>query len=56
MTRDEVIAFDEHPWSADAVALRRWDDEAKDPEGPVLAIDDLLGAHARVMKWRMPLT
>jgi gamma-butyrobetaine dioxygenase len=56
MTRDEVAVFDEHPWSADAVALRRWDDEAKDPEGPVLAIDDLLGAHARVMKWRMPLT
>lgn len=29
MTADEAAAFAAHPWSADAVALRRWDDEAK---------------------------
>jgi phosphonate degradation associated HDIG domain protein len=32
MTADEVRAFRESPYLADAVALRRWDDEAKDPE------------------------
>jgi predicted HD phosphohydrolase len=29
MTEAEVAAFVAHPWSADAVALRRWDDQAK---------------------------
>lgn len=29
MTDAEVAAFRAHPWCADAVALRRWDDEAK---------------------------
>jgi phosphonate degradation associated HDIG domain protein len=32
MSADEVRAFRESPHLADAVALRRWDDEAKDPE------------------------
>jgi predicted HD phosphohydrolase len=31
MTAAEVTAFAAHPWCADAVALRRWDDEAKVP-------------------------
>jgi predicted HD phosphohydrolase len=31
MTTDDVTAFAAHPWCADAVALRRWDDEAKVP-------------------------
>ena len=31
MTGDEVAAFAAHPWCADAVALRRWDDQAKVP-------------------------
>jgi predicted HD phosphohydrolase len=29
MTSGEVAAFAAHPWLADAVALRRWDDQAK---------------------------
>jgi phosphonate degradation associated HDIG domain protein len=32
MATEEVRAFRESPHLADAVALRRWDDEAKDPE------------------------
>ncbi len=32
MSAVEVRAFQESPHLADAVALRRWDDEAKDPE------------------------
>jgi predicted HD phosphohydrolase len=29
MTRDEVTAFERQPGAKNAVALRRWDDEAK---------------------------
>ena len=29
MSPDDVAKFAEHPWVRDAVALRRWDDEAK---------------------------
>jgi gamma-butyrobetaine dioxygenase len=29
MSGEEVAAFTAHPWCADAVALRRWDDQAK---------------------------
>lgn len=42
MTPGEVAEFDAHPWAPDAIALRRWDDAAKDPSGPVLALDALL--------------
>jgi phosphonate degradation associated HDIG domain protein len=38
MTADEVHAFRGSPYVAEAVALRRWDDEAKDPE---LVVPDL---------------
>ena len=31
MTRDEVAAFDALPHARDAVAVRHWDDQAKDP-------------------------
>jgi predicted HD phosphohydrolase len=31
MTASEVAAFAAHPWVADALALRRWDDQAKVP-------------------------
>jgi predicted HD phosphohydrolase len=48
MTPEEVAEFDAHPWSQDAVALRRWDDAAKDPAGPVLPLDDLLDRYDRV--------
>jgi gamma-butyrobetaine dioxygenase len=33
--------------SAEAVELRRWDDAAKDPNGPVLDMSELLAAHDR---------
>jgi len=31
MTAAEVAAFEALPFSRDAVAIRRWDDQAKDP-------------------------
>jgi len=31
MTADEVAAFEALPFGRDAAAVRRWDDEAKDP-------------------------
>jgi len=31
MTPDQVTAFEALPYARDAVAVRRWDDEAKDP-------------------------
>jgi gamma-butyrobetaine dioxygenase len=32
MTAEQAAGFEALPFAADAVALRRWDDEAKDPE------------------------
>jgi gamma-butyrobetaine dioxygenase len=39
MSRDEVSAFERMPYANGAVAVRRWDDEAKDPDAftPALA-------------------
>jgi gamma-butyrobetaine dioxygenase len=31
MTPEQAAAFDALPFARDAVAVRRWDDEAKDP-------------------------
>lgn len=31
MARDELLEFEDHPYAVAAVALRRWDDQAKDP-------------------------
>jgi gamma-butyrobetaine dioxygenase len=31
MTPEQAAAFGALPYAADAVAVRRWDDEAKDP-------------------------
>jgi predicted HD phosphohydrolase len=50
MAPDEVAQFDAHPWGRDAVALRRWDDAAKDPAGPVLPLDDLLSRYDRLVR------
>ncbi|MFE6176987.1 HD domain-containing protein [Streptomyces sp. NPDC056464] len=47
MDEGEVTRFAAHPLAGEAVALRRWDDAAKDPEGPVLSMPALLAAHAR---------
>jgi gamma-butyrobetaine dioxygenase len=35
MTEDEAQWFERSPWAADAVAVRRWDDLAKDPSAVV---------------------
>ncbi|GLY75712.1 hypothetical protein [Actinoallomurus iriomotensis] len=48
MTPGEVAEFGVHPWATDAIALRRWDDAAKDPYGPVLPLDDLLDRYDRL--------
>ncbi|MER5790202.1 HD domain-containing protein [Streptomyces sp. NPDC001980] len=47
MDEEEAAAFAAHPMAEDAVALRRWDDAAKDPEGPVLELAELLAAYER---------
>ncbi len=31
MTAAEALEFEAHPYAADAIAVRRWDDRAKDP-------------------------
>ncbi|WP_433430840.1 HD domain-containing protein [Nonomuraea sp. CA-141351] len=49
MSQEEVAAFTSHEWSADAISLRLWDDLAKDPEGPVLPMDDLIATYERIM-------
>jgi [1-hydroxy-2-(trimethylamino)ethyl]phosphonate dioxygenase len=40
MTPDEVTAFEANPYAQDAVLLRRWDDEAKNPEKVTPPVDD----------------
>lgn len=42
----------DHPWWADAVRLRRYDDAAKDPAGAAVTIDDVLKIAERVMRQR----
>jgi gamma-butyrobetaine dioxygenase len=37
-----VAEFRSHPRAEDAVALRRWDEAAKDAEGPGLPMPELL--------------
>jgi gamma-butyrobetaine dioxygenase len=39
MSEDEALRFERSPWAADAVAVRRWDDLAKDPSAAVLALE-----------------
>jgi gamma-butyrobetaine dioxygenase len=43
---DEVARFAASPYARDAVAVRRWDDAAKDPDEPVLP----LGAFALAIR------
>jgi gamma-butyrobetaine dioxygenase len=48
MSAEEVRAVGSHPWLADALALRRWDDRAKAPDAvtrPLGAWEPLLRAH-----------
>jgi gamma-butyrobetaine dioxygenase len=39
MSPEEIAAFAREPFHAEAVALRRWDDEAKDPSLDVRALE-----------------
>jgi predicted HD phosphohydrolase len=48
MSDVEVVAFRSHPNAEEAVMVRRWDDTAKDPNGPVLTVGEVLEAYARV--------
>src|ERR1700754_5215984 len=41
---EEVEHFLRHPLAADAMQLRRWDDQAKDPQARPLPMDELLDA------------
>ncbi|MGW3150601.1 HD domain-containing protein [Streptomyces sp. NPDC001177] len=52
MDEGEAARFAAHPLAADAVALRRWDDAAKDPGGALLPMPALLAAHARCIAAR----
>jgi predicted HD phosphohydrolase len=47
MSAAEVAHFERQPWSAEAVTVRRWDDNAKDPERPGLPMDDLVAIYHR---------
>ena len=47
MTPAEAKAFAAHPWSEDAMRLRRWDDAAKVPGAHTPGLDDLLPIYAR---------
>jgi len=47
MTPAEAGRFAAHPWSADAVRLRRWDDLAKVPGGPEADLGDLVERYRR---------
>jgi gamma-butyrobetaine dioxygenase len=47
MTPTEAARFAAHPWAADAVRLRRWDDLAKVPRGPEADLDDLVERYRR---------
>jgi|ERR1700744_5217243 predicted HD phosphohydrolase len=48
MSETEVAEFRAHPSAAEAVMVRRWDDDAKDPHGPVLAVAEVLAAYGRL--------
>ncbi|MEU8710821.1 HD domain-containing protein [Streptomyces sp. NPDC048663] len=47
MDATEASAFAAHPLAEDAVSLRRWDDAAKDPQGPVLETAELVATYER---------
>jgi gamma-butyrobetaine dioxygenase len=49
MTTDEVNAFDDHPQASAAAQLRRWDDLAKVPNAPTIALDTLRAPLTRLL-------
>jgi predicted HD phosphohydrolase len=48
MSDAEVAEFRASPVAEEAVMVRRWDDNAKDPHGPMIAIADVLDAYDRL--------
>ena len=50
MSADEVAAFEANPYHRDAVAVRRWDDEAKDPGAPTPDYEEFVPILARLSK------
>ena len=50
MAEWEIAEFRADSFSEQAIALRRWDDAAKDPDGPCLNPEHLLAAYHRLME------
>jgi predicted HD phosphohydrolase len=48
MSAEEVAEFGAHPNAEEAVTVRRWDDNAKEPSAPVLPVADVLAAYGRL--------
>jgi predicted HD phosphohydrolase len=50
MSEHEIAEFCANAGAAEAVMVRRWDDDAKDPYGPVIAIAEVLDAYDRLIR------
>jgi predicted HD phosphohydrolase len=48
MSDEEVAAFRAHPNAEEAVMVRRWDDDAKDPTAAGLPVAEVLAAYDRL--------
>jgi predicted HD phosphohydrolase len=49
MSEEEIAEFRANPDADEAVMVRRWDDDAKDPDGPVISIGEVLDAYDRLL-------
>ena len=49
MSEKEVADFRANPDVDEAVMVRRWDDDAKDPHGPLITIAEVLDAYDRLI-------
>jgi gamma-butyrobetaine dioxygenase len=50
MSADEARAFESSRYARDAVAVRRWDDRAKDPAAPTRAFDEFRPLLGRLLR------
>ncbi|MGW6566198.1 hypothetical protein [Streptomyces sp. NPDC054975] len=50
MTEEQARAFEAHPGAADAVAVRRWDEQAKDPDMPTPGFDHFRPLLTRLLR------
>lgn len=48
MSVAEVTEFESQPGAEEAVMVRRWDDDAKDPHGAAISVAELLDAYDRL--------